>query len=155
MNYLLIGLAAAGLLYYNQAKKFIDTYAITFLSSKFDYQATVNSVFTRLFFTVNIEVKNTTEFTGTLESGKINVFLKSTGKNLGFINLPAPVTIKANGGTVVQFPVAIPTVNLYSNVNTLIDQVKTGQAVIFRLQGELKFNVGTLNLDQDYTVKLI
>lgn len=152
---LLIALAGLGaFLYYQQSEDFLQKYHISFIDASFDLAKTEAAAFANIYFNIKIDVANITDFTGTLQSALLNVYLKSTGTNLGYVNLPAPVTINPQAHTVVSIPIAVKTANVIDNVTNIYQIIANGQTLTFNIKGKLVFGIGTLTVDQDYPVKL-
>jgi hypothetical protein len=153
MPLLLIALGVAAYLYWQKGNEFMDTYQVKFIDGVFNYNKTRDSFFVNIFFTLRIEVDNTTDFSGTLQSAKLK--LSYNGNLLGTINKTEPVTIVKNGKTRIEIPVSVPVIKMVSNILSIISQVKSKSGVLqFKVQGDLNFGIGTVTVNQDYKVSL-
>lgn len=152
MKKLLLLLALGTAYYFVQAKEFVKDFTVKFLTAKLDFVKTRDSGFSRIFFTLKMMVKNTTDFTGTLQNGTIGLFYN--GKLVGYSDSKEPVEIKAKEELPINVPVEIPTAKLVESIPEMFQILNTTRKLKFRIKGKLNFKVGTYYIDQDYIVNV-
>lgn len=151
---ILFAVIGTGLIaYLASAKRFLDTYKVKFLDAKFDFARTAQSKFLKLIFFIRINVANDTDFAGTLNSAKLEVYYGK--KKLGFVDLKNAVTIKAGATTVVEIPCNVDTLNVINSLQGMFQLVSSGKSLVFHVKGPLNFNAGTYTVDQDFKVPLL
>ena len=152
MNFFLIALGVGAWMYFRQGKEFIAQYKIKFIDALFNYAKTRDSLFTKIHFSIRVEVDNPTDFAGTMQSAKLKLSYKD--KVLGTVEKREPVTIAKNAKTKVEIPVTVPTLSLIGNIATLISAITSGKNIVFNIKGDLIFTIGTVTVNENYPVKL-
>jgi hypothetical protein len=150
MPLLLIALAAAAVLYWQKGKEFLSAYKVKFIDALFDKNKTRDAFYAKFFFTIRIEVDNVTDFTGTLQRAKLK--LSYEGKQLGTVEKNTAVTITKNAKTRIEIPVAVPTLSFLTSLPALISAVTGGKELMFKINGELIFGIGTVTVNEQYKV---
>ena len=149
----LIALLALGAAYYFvQAKSFLKTYKVKFLSAKLDSGKTRDSNYSKIFFTIKMLVTNKTGFAGTLQSGYVSVSYK--GKVVGSSQSKEPITIGKEEETLIRIPAAIDSLKLIGSVPEMFAILTQSKELKFHLDGELKFKIGNYKINQDYKVQI-
>lgn len=145
----------AGLIaYLASAKKFLTTFKVKFLDAKFDFARSAATNFQKIVFFIRISVNNNTDFIGTLNSAKMELYYGK--KKLGYVDLKNAVTITAGKETVAEIPVQVQTLNLINSIPQMFQLIAGGnKSLTFHLNGNLNFNAGTYNVNQDIKVPLI
>ena len=151
MKELITILGAGAALYIWQAQKFLASYSIVFLSAKFDYQRSLLTGFTNIFFKIRFDVVNPTAFAGTLQSGALTIYYKDIP--IAHIIINDKINILPSGKTTVEMPVSLKSIDVIKNAPDFYQVFKNG-TLEFVLKGKLNFNSGTVTINKTYPIQL-
>lgn len=154
---LLLPLAVIAYLLINKKKtdatKFIQTVQAAVTMIKFDLSKTLAALGATLYFKINLRLRNTTDFSTTLNSGYMDVYFK--GKSLGRVNITQPSAINAKGDTTLPVAIAIPSTKIFESIKDALNAVKVGGSLTLQFKGEFQFPLGTYQLNEEKTFQLI
>jgi len=144
-------IAAAGAYLISKLKR--DALKITakVKSISIDSRATAKEYYLKLICIVKLDVINTTDVGGQINS--INAEIFYNGSAIANIANTTVLNIAANSSNLVSLKVAIPSLKIFSTVNQVIDAFRNRKEIIVDIVGTVKTNYGTIPIKQ--TVKLV
>lgn len=146
----LIGIGAAA--YYQSMRKTIEALTGKLNKISFDYDLTKNSFFTRLYFGVEVLINNPTSNPITVSSIYLSMFYN--GRSVCNANKTESFNIKPGTSTVAIITVFIPTLSLYQNVQTAVNEISNGNPIDFNVVGGINIPAGTIKINQSFRLAL-
>lgn len=147
---IILAAAGGGYLLYRNFKSFAATFSASIGRIKLNTKASQQTGFLRAVFDVNLIVNNPSNFTGQLKGCKLNVIYQ--GKLLATINNNLQVNIPKQQAVTIPVQVAVPTLSIFSNLNSAIIALTGGQRLTFQVIGSVLTNYGEVKIDQTLNV---
>jgi len=150
LPYIIAAIGVGGYIYYRNVKNLVKTFTARIAKVSFNLKETQRALFLKAIFDVNIELKNPSAYTGTIEGVKLDVLI--SGKLLGSVNKTDKITIQANNSTIIPIQIGLNTLSLYGNISNAIKALSSGTPLTLNIVGTVLTNSGAIDLNE--TVKL-
>lgn len=144
--------AAGGYYYYNQIKTAAASITGRIYGVSFDWLQTRNSLFTRIFFNVQILVNNPGAATMTVNAVNLNVYFN---KNfLVSVNRTEPVTIPPGGGAKINLLAYVPTLSIFRDITAAYQSISNKEKITFDLIGGVTVPGGVIKINESKTLEI-
>ena len=149
----LLLLLAAGLYLYNrEAQKFLKDIRVKFIDIKLDWSKSLQSLLSKVYFKVTIDLINTTDFEGKLLTFYSDVYFE--GKKIGTVSKSGEVQFNKKATTQITVPVYIATANIISSGTDALQRLKSGDPINITLKGYADVTAGRIEFTSTQTLKV-
>lgn len=143
----LIALAAYG----NAASVFKSDVSFSVHSFKFNNAASLQSGYTKLFFSLSFDIVNPSAFSTTVKTLSLAVY--HSGNKIATTGTSAPFKLKPNGATSLTLPVMITTSNALKDIPSFATDILDGSAEL-RVKGTADIGFGKVYIDQSKIISI-
>jgi len=131
--------------YWRNIKGFASTSTVTLGKVVFNKAETNKTLFTRLVMDLYLEVKNPSNFQGTLRGVKLDLIVNDN--NLGAVNSTATQIIQPNGTTTLIVQGSVNSLQLLGNIANVYKAIRDKKDISFRIVGDVYTSFGTTRID--------
>jgi LEA14-like dessication related protein len=143
---------AAGVGYYQSLRQTVQSLTAKVANFHFDYKNTQSSVFTRIYFTIDVLVNNPTLNPITVTGISFSIFYK--GASIATANKNEPVIINPQSTTTFKVSVFASVFSLFKTVQDAINSLSSGVNLDLDLVGGVTVPAGVIKLDQKVSVRI-
>jgi len=144
-QFLLIAVAA-GALYFDSAKKFVESLSFSVTKVSIDTSKTISTSWATLYLDVTITLTNPQNFSATVKSLYLEFYFQKT--KIGSVTKVQQFFIPASTRLPVSFAVAIPVVQLWTALKTFFTALQSGVATAININGYVEVPAGKIPITQ-------
>ena len=138
--------------YLMEGEQFRKQYRLSFFGVSIDKDATRESGYRRLVFTVKLRLDNPTDFSGTIQAVRLRFSWK--GVQIGEVYDAGPKRIEAKTTSIIEVPVSIQPADFAANAAGLIREFIRRGKIDLNVKGSVMTGAGTLYLNNNFPVSL-